>query len=75
MFESEMLAEVRDGLDRARGEWKKVCEDTDVDYSWLCKVAQGQIANPGVQQVERLHKYLAAVYPPPRDDRRQKPAA
>ena len=64
MYQSEILEEVRAGLGRAKGDWPKICVELAIDYSWLCKVAQGQINNPGINQVERLHKYLAAVYPP-----------
>lgn len=64
MYQSSMLIEVKEGLERARGEWRKICLELGIDYSWLCKVAQGQIDDPGVSRVERLHRYLVAVYPP-----------
>lgn len=63
MYHSTMLAEVKDSLARAKGDWHQICDQLDISYSWLCKVAQGQIKSPGVNEIERLHKYLAARYP------------
>lgn len=36
----------------------KIAEDTELDYSWLCKFSQGRIPNPGVNGVQTLHDYL-----------------
>jgi hypothetical protein len=62
-YQSDMLREVREGLNRARGGWRGICGELDISYHWLAKVAQGQISNPGVNEIERLHKYLSAKYP------------
>lgn len=62
-YQSDMLREVREALGRARGAWRGVCDDLGISYHWLCKVAQGQIESPGVNEIERLHKYLSAKYP------------
>ena len=63
VYQSDMLREVREGLDRARGQWRPICNDLGISYHWLTKVAQGQINSPGVNEVERLHKYLSARFP------------
>ena len=39
------------------------CSDLGISYHWLTKVAQGQISSPGVNEIERLHKYLSARFP------------
>ena len=56
-----MLAEVRQLLDMNRGKWPRIANDLGISYSWLQKVAQGQIKSPGVVEVERLHRYLRAA--------------
>ena len=62
-YEADMLREVRELLDVARGNWRGICSELGISYHWLTKVAQEQIASPGVNEVERLHKYLTARFP------------
>jgi uncharacterized membrane protein len=62
-YQSEMLADVQKRLYEVRGSWPQICTDLSISYSWLCKVAQKQIASPGVNEIERLHKYLSARFP------------
>lgn len=52
------LSEVRQLLNARKGCWLSICEQTKLDYSWLSKVAQGRIANPGYEKVSRLVGYL-----------------
>jgi predicted metal-dependent HD superfamily phosphohydrolase len=43
-----------------RGEWPAICRATRLDYSWLSKLAQGQIHDPGIRRLQVLHDYLVA---------------
>lgn len=49
---------VKRNLEASRGTWPKVCADTGLDYSWLTKMAQGKIPNPGYQKIELLYHYF-----------------
>lgn len=49
----DLLASRRDDLTLVQ-----IAEDTELDYSWLSKFAQGRIPNPGVSGVQTLHDYL-----------------
>lgn len=41
--------------------YREVSENTGVNYHWLCKLAQDEIDNPGVIDIERLHVYYRAL--------------
>lgn len=45
-------------LQENKGQWRKTAEATGLDYNWICKLAQGSIADPGVNKIERLIGYL-----------------
>ena len=51
---------VVEGLQRRKGEWRRICEETSVPYSSLAKIAQGHNANPTIDTVQRLVDYLKA---------------
>jgi hypothetical protein len=53
-----ILQDVIDALNARKGDWPKIAADNDVSYSWLTKLAQGKIPNPGVTTVERLYLFL-----------------
>ena len=57
-FKPELLPKVLNELDRRRGRWKEICDATGISYSTLQKIAQGQVANPGVNTIEMLHSHL-----------------
>lgn len=59
-YQPTLLPSVIALLDKRRGTWREVCADTGVNYSTLQKIVQGQVTNPGVNTVERLHEYLVA---------------
>lgn len=43
---------------RERGRYREVAQATGLGYDWINKLVQGQIRDPGVNKIERLHKYL-----------------
>lgn len=45
-------------LQEHKGSWPAIAQATGLDYSWLTKVAQGKIENPGVRQIEQLAAYF-----------------
>lgn len=45
-------------LESRKGDWKQIADDADVSYSWLTKLAQKKIPNPGIKTIERLEKVL-----------------
>jgi predicted transcriptional regulator len=45
-------------LQNKRGKWPELATKADVSYSWLTKLAQGKIPNPGLVTVDRLAKAL-----------------
>lgn len=45
-------------LQRRKGEWRAIAEAIQVSYSWIEKLARGEIQNPGIRTIERLHDHL-----------------
>jgi hypothetical protein len=37
--------------------YRKVAAASQVGYEWLCKLARGEIKNPGSEAIERLEVY------------------
>lgn len=48
-------------LDQQRGRWPSICHEAGVSYSWLSKLARGEIRNPTFQRLSRLHDHLVAL--------------
>lgn len=49
-----LVDKARDYLEANKGSWPQICEDTGLDYSWLCKFAVGKIDDPSVRKIETL---------------------
>lgn len=64
-----MLREVIRMLQQRKGDWPAIAADVDETYSWLTKLAQGDIPNPGVNKVEPLYLYLLRSRPANRQPR------
>lgn len=62
-----LLQATRDLLERYRGRWPAVCADADVSYSWVSKLARGEISNPTIQRLQRVHDYLLSLDGPADD--------
>lgn len=58
-------------LVRARGEMtlRQVADGAGVDFEWLSKFSRGEIADPGVQKVQRVHDFLFPLIELPRKRR------
>lgn len=50
--------EVRDLLEKRRGDWLAVAQGSDVSYSWLSKFFNGKIDNPGLMTLTKLRDFL-----------------
>ena len=46
-----------DYLQESKGSWPEICRVTKLQYSWLSKLAQGRIQNPGTRKIEKLLEY------------------
>lgn len=57
-MEKTLLEYVLESLEASRGKWAEVAEGSGVPYHTLTKIAQKQIANPGVNHVQRLADYF-----------------
>lgn len=40
---------------------ERLAQDAGVGYYWLRKFRQGKIANPGIQNLQKLHDHLVAL--------------
>lgn len=58
MKTSPLLDAVQAELNRQRGQWPTIASKAGLDYSWLSKLAQGKIADPGVRKIEALAAQL-----------------
>ena len=52
------MERVRQGLEKARGNWPKISRDTGVDYFTICRIARGETGNPRIQTVEAIQGWL-----------------
>ena len=59
MHESQLLTETAELLKSRRQSLREIAEHCEIGYHWLCKFQQGEIDDPGVRKIERLHNYLA----------------
>lgn len=57
----DTLTTVRAQLDAHRGDWPAICRATDLRYDWLCKFAQGRIADPSSTKIARLSAHLDSL--------------
>jgi predicted transcriptional regulator len=55
-----LLEQTIERLQSRKGDWAEIARANDVSYSWITKLAQGKIPNPGVLTIERLNSYLRA---------------
>jgi len=55
--------EVLLSLERRKGEWKRIADESGVSYSWISKFANGHIPNPGFQTLVGLRDYLVRTDP------------
>lgn len=53
-----MLEYVLAQLQKCKGQWPTVAEDTEISKRTLEKIAAGEIADPGVLKIERLSEYF-----------------
>ena len=53
-----MLQEIIDQLNAQKGKFRKISEETGLDYDWLHQVARGVIKNPGFEKIQTLKTYL-----------------
>lgn len=45
-------------LQQTKGNWRVICAETGLGYSWLTKFAQRQIPNPGIKRLEILRQHF-----------------
>lgn len=55
-----ILSFIQDYLETQRGSWPKIAEEAGVTYTWITKVAQGAIANPGIRDIQKLLDHIVA---------------
>lgn len=56
-----LITSIRAELLARKGNWRKICSDTNLSYWWLTKFAQGRISNPGAMNLEILKTYFEQV--------------
>lgn len=45
-------------LPKRRGKFEEIAKAVDVSYSWISKLANNRIPNPGVVTIDKLADYL-----------------
>ena len=56
----DILTKIKDYLEAHRGSWPQIAADAGVSYSWLTKLVQGQIPNPGIRDVQKVLDYISS---------------
>lgn len=54
-----ILETIKARLQGARGRWPEISKSAAVPYFTITNIAQGRVANPGVQTVQKLLDYFA----------------
>lgn len=57
----EFDSELRERLDKMRGEWPRIAAKADVSHSWLSQFARDKIPNPGIVTLRKLCDALDAL--------------
>jgi len=63
----DILADTRVRMEKWRGHWRRLSQQSGVPYDTLCKVGQGVHKNPQVNTVSALHTTLVEWGDPPFD--------
>ena len=53
-----LLTSVLASLQARKGQWRQIANATGLDYSWLTKLGQGKINDPGVRKIQILSDYM-----------------
>lgn len=61
----DILADTRVRMEKWRGHWRRLSEQSRVPYDTVCKVGQGVHKNPLVNTVSALHSTLVVWGDPP----------
>jgi hypothetical protein len=56
--ETDILGYVRGELEKNRGTWPTIADETGVPYDTITKIAQRQIVDPKVSKVQILANYF-----------------
>lgn len=51
-------ADVRAALEKRRGEWRLIAEQSKVSHSWISQFVRGKIPNPGYETLRGLARAL-----------------
>ena len=54
----DILKFVQNYLNDNRGNWPTICEEAGVSYSWLTKIVQSAIKQPGIGELQKLINYI-----------------
>lgn len=49
---------VIDALQACKGCWPEIARKAGVSYSWVCKIASGEIPDPRIKGVEKIAKTM-----------------
>ena len=55
-----ILSFVKEYLEDRRGDWPQIADEAGVTYTWMTKVVQGAIANPGVRDIQKILDYIVS---------------
>ena len=50
--------DLRERLERRKGDWRGIAVRADVSYSWLCKFGAGKIDSPGYGMLKSIRAVL-----------------
>lgn len=56
-----MYKYVMQKLQDHKGEWITIAKKLKLPYWWLTKIACGQIPNPGIHRIQKLHDYFQKI--------------
>lgn len=68
MNDLPLITDTRALLERHRGRWPEVAVEASISHAWLSKFVRGEIHNPGVRTLQRVHDVLVGMDPAPSDE-------
>lgn len=60
-MDTDLDTQVRELLEKRRGDWPTIATASGVSYSWLSQFVRAKIPNPGYVTLKKLHAVLVEL--------------
>lgn len=60
-METPIDTEVRAILEKRRGDWQAISDESKISHSWLSKFVNGHIPNPGLTTLRKVREAITRI--------------